>query len=117
MGSVEGRKSPLNLNILCTKRHHRDPLPVSPASASPTARRERFGVRESLFRCRPRLLAVPGSSLGSMGNQARLAFSSRDLAPIPRQEKRAQPAVSRRRKCCCRGREGGGVPVRDSGKT
>lgn len=48
-----------------------------------------------------------------LGNQAPLAFSSRDLAPIPGQEKRAQSAVFRRRKCCCLG----GSPGKDSGKT
>lgn len=94
---------------------YRDPFPVSPASALPTAQRERVGVRDGQF-----CAVSPWKLSRDTGNQARLVFSSRNLVPVPGQAKRAAATVCRRRKCCCLGvgvGSGGGYPVRDSEKT
>ena len=113
---MKGKESSLKLNTTFRTGHrHRALLPVSPASASPMAWRERAGVRESQFCRRPGSLAAPGSSLRSMGNQTLLISSSGGLAPIPGREKRDPAAIPRRRNWCCLGRVG--LHVRDSGKT
>lgn len=77
---------------------YRDPFPVSPASALPTAQRERVGVRDGQF-----CAVSPWKLSRDTGNQARLVFSSRNLVPVPGQAKRAAATVCRRRKCCCLG--------------